>query len=159
MCCQCKECRTTAPRTKAPICNKPNALDKEEESDESEQQESEEDGEMACTGGCKGKWSRYRFNDQNWNDDPLAGDGMWHEYCTLSYHHLCILTAHGCALTTGWCCQVLFSVFNVTSGCTTLVWGGQLYKTKTNWQIGPAGSVHMNCIWHSTADLAVVVAA
>ena len=49
-----------------------------EKTDESEGQESEEDGEMSCTGGCKGKWSRYRFNEQNWNDDSLAEDGMWH---------------------------------------------------------------------------------
>ena len=62
----------------------------------------------------------------------------------------------------------MFSVFNVTSGHIILVWGGQLYKTKPNWQIGPAGSVmqilhnynnNNNCIWYSTADLAVVVAA
>ena len=44
----CKECRTTAPRTKAPICNKPNAVTEEEESDESEEQESK-DGEMSST--------------------------------------------------------------------------------------------------------------
>ena len=82
---------------------------------------------------------------------------------TFSYHHLCIRTVCGCALTVSWCCQVLFSVFNVTSGRTTLVWGGQLYKTKANQQIGPAGSAtqiwHINCIWHSIADLVVVVAA
>ena len=52
--------------------------EEKEESSESEDQESEEDGEMACTGGCKGKWSRYRFNELDWNDDPLAEDGLWH---------------------------------------------------------------------------------
>ena len=113
----CKECRTTAPRTKASICNKPNAVVKEEESDESEEQGSEGDGEMTCTGGCKGEWSRYRFNEQNWNDDPLAEDGMWHAWLSRLY----ILTVCGCALTISWCCQVLFSVCNVTTGRTILV--------------------------------------
>ena len=69
----------------------------------------------------------------------------------------------GCAFTAGWCCQVLFSVFNVTTGRTMLVWGGKLYKTKANWQIGLARSVtqiwHANYIWHSIADLVVVVVA
>ena len=82
---------------------------------------------------------------------------------TLSYHRVYILTVCGCALTISWCCQVLFSVCNVTTGRTTLVWEGQLYKTKANWQIGPARSamqiLHVNCIWHSIADLVVVVAA
>ena len=82
---------------------------------------------------------------------------------TLSYPQLCILTVRGCALTAGWCCQVLFSVFNVTTGRTMLVWEGQLYKTKTNQQIGPAGSAtqiwHVNGIWHSIAHLVVVVVA
>ena len=82
---------------------------------------------------------------------------------TLSYYHLCILTVCGCALTISVCCQVLFSVFNVTTGRTMLVWGGHLYNTKGNWQIGPARSVtqiwRMNYIWHSIADLVVVVAA
>ena len=82
---------------------------------------------------------------------------------TLCYPHLCILTVCGCALTVSWCCQVLFSVFNATSGRTILVSGGQLYKTRANWQSGPARSVtqiwRANCIWHSIADLAVVVAA
>ena len=82
---------------------------------------------------------------------------------THSYLHLCILTVCGCALTVSWCCQVLFSVFSVTSGRTILVSGGQLYKTKDNWLIGPAGSatqiLHVNFIGHSTADLVVVVAA
>ena len=63
---------------KAPICSKPSAVNKEEESDESDEHESEEDGEMSCTGGCKGKWGKYRFEEQNWNDDPLAKDGLWH---------------------------------------------------------------------------------
>ena len=49
-----------------------------EESDESEEQDSGEDGEMACTGGCKDKWSRYGFDELDWNDDPLAEDGLWH---------------------------------------------------------------------------------
>ena len=57
----------------------------------------------------------------------------------------------------------MFSVSNVTIGRTIVVWGGQLYKTKANWQIGPARSVtqiwHVNYIWHSIADLVVVVAA
>ena len=74
----CKECRTITPHTKALICKKPRAAHEIDESEESEQQENEEDGEMLCTGGCKGKWSRYRFNEQDWNDDPLAEDGMWH---------------------------------------------------------------------------------
>ena len=82
---------------------------------------------------------------------------------TLSYLHFCIFTVCGCALTVSWCCQVLFSVFNATSGRTILVSGGRLYKTKTNWQSGPAGSAtqiwHVNYIWHSIADLVVVVAA
>ena len=82
---------------------------------------------------------------------------------TVSYHHLCIHTVCGCALTVSWCCQVLFSVFNVASGHTMLVWEGWLYKTKANWQIGPARSVtqiwHVNGIWHSIADLVVVVVA
>ena len=53
-------------------------MNEEEESDGSKRQESEVDGEMACTGGCKGKRRRYRFNEHNWNDDPLAEDGMRH---------------------------------------------------------------------------------
>ena len=65
--------------------------------------------------------------------------------CTLiSCHHLYIQIVCGCALTVSWWCQVLLSVLNVTSGHTILVWGGQLYKPMTKWQIGPAGSATQN---------------
>ena len=50
------------------------------EEDESDEREQQENSEMSCTGGCKGKWSRYRFNEQDWNDDPLAEHGMLHAY-------------------------------------------------------------------------------
>jgi hypothetical protein len=53
-------------------------VNEEREPDESDEHENEVDGELSCTGGCKGKWSRYRFNEQNSNDDSLAEDGMWH---------------------------------------------------------------------------------
>ena len=128
-----KECETTAPHTKAPICNMLNTVSKQEESDVSD-----EDGELLCTGGCSGEWSRYRFNEQNWNDDSLAEDGLWH----ACYRHLCILNCvDGCALTTGWCSQVLSSVCNVASGRTIAVCGGRECATKNKWQSGLAGTV------------------
>ena len=106
-------------------------IEEKEKSNESEDQESEEDGEMACTGGCKGKWSRYRFSELDWNDDSLAEDGLWHTNTIqpLCPHYVCL-----------WC-QVLFNVHNATNGRTFPVWGGQLYTMKTICQIGLVGSV------------------
>ena len=72
------------------------------------------DAEMLCTGGCTGKWSRYKFNEQNWNQDLLAEDGDMLTQC-----HLFILTVCGCALTVDCCPQVLSNVCSVTSGRTT----------------------------------------
>ena len=65
----------------------------EEESDECEEQsgETNEDGEMSCTGGCEGKWSRYNFNELDWNDDPLAEDGIVQcEQCSNWSHNNCV---------------------------------------------------------------------
>ena len=110
-------------------------IEEKEESNESEDQESEEDGEMACTGGCKGKWSRYRFTELDYKDDSLAEDGLWHTYAfpSLYYHYVCAVFTV--------CPQVLFNVYNVTTGRTTGVWGEPLYTMKTIRQFGPVGSV------------------
>ena len=51
----------------------------EEKSEKCEELSSETNGhggEMACTGGCEGKWSRYKFDELDWNGDPLAEDGI-----------------------------------------------------------------------------------
>ena len=74
----------------ASICSPPGTENKEEESDESEKEESEEDGDMACTGGCKGKWSQYMFDELDWNDDPLAEDGLCHTYALPTLYSRCV---------------------------------------------------------------------
>jgi len=65
----------------------------EEESDESELQGTETnraDGVMACPGGCKGTWSRYNFDELDWNNDSLAEDGQWHTFSSLFVTYLLI---------------------------------------------------------------------
>ena len=85
------------------ICDQPSSMCEEEEPNESEEPQCKEGGEMSCTGGCKGKWSRYRFSDQNWNDDSLAEEGPRHAYSSLvvdtppHLYHPCILTVYRCA--------------------------------------------------------------
>ena len=84
----------------------------EQESDESEkEQETEQDGEMACTGGCTGKWSQYSFEELDWLEDPLAADhGLWHVlWVAVCLCSRTMFRAH----TDGFCPQVLCSVCNV----------------------------------------------
>jgi hypothetical protein len=108
----------------------------EEYSDESEvevegswksDEEAEEDaGEMACAGGCKGKWSRYSFEELDWNQDPLAED-------VCGTHSGCLfwsVPARAPRLTVCLCSQVLCIVFNVAIGLTMAVWGEQLWITR-----------------------------
>ena len=47
----------------------------------------EDAGEMACTGGCKGNWSRYSFEELDWNQDPLAEDGIVQCIQCLNWSH------------------------------------------------------------------------
>ena len=68
-------------------------MNDEEESDECEEQSGETngDGEMSCTGGCEGKWSRYNFNELDWNDDPIEEDGIVQcEQCNNWSHNNCV---------------------------------------------------------------------
>ena len=100
---------TTEPPTSTHSRKRRKTLSKKEESDDSEEEveeaieskeeEVEEDaGEMSCTGGCKGKWSRYSFEELDWNQDPLAEDGLWHAYCLLSvYCDLFVLALCSCS--------------------------------------------------------------
>ena len=71
-------------------------MSKKEESDESEEEVTDEDaGEMACTGGCKGNWSRYSFEELDWNSDPLAEDGLWHVlWLTVCLCPHCVSCSH-----------------------------------------------------------------
>ena len=61
-------------------------------SDESPEEDvkEEETGEMACNGGCIGKWSQYRFDELDWNQDPLAEDGVCHTYSSSSVYSSCL---------------------------------------------------------------------
>ena len=109
----------------------------EEEEEDSCESDEEEDGEMACTGGCKGKWSRYSFEELDWNQDPLAEDGLWHAYwlyvclCPhrVSSHFLFVLSSIvQCVQCRNWS----------HDGC---VGREKLWATKVHCPIGLAGCV------------------
>ena len=68
---------TTHPPTSKKRKSEHSKEEEVKESGESEVEvEVEDAGEMACTGGCKCKWSRYSFEELDWNQDPLAEDGL-----------------------------------------------------------------------------------
>ena len=73
----------------ASMCEKPSWTGIDEEgSDERDELASEEDadGDMLCSGGCTGRWSHYKFDELDWNEDPLAEDGAYdlHTHLSLS---------------------------------------------------------------------------
>ena len=61
-----------------------------EESCESKEEAEEGADKMACNGGCIGKWSQYRFDELDWNQDPLAEDGVCHTYSSSSVYSSCL---------------------------------------------------------------------
>ena len=85
---RCKKCPSTQPREKARIRKRV----------EPDERDEEEDGEISCTGGCKGKWSQYKFEELDWNQDPLAEDGLWHAHSSISECSvcLCIVYSNSC---------------------------------------------------------------
>ena len=66
---------------------------------ESDLTEEEDPGEMACNGGCKGKWSRYSFEELDWNQDPLAEDGLWHAHSSISECAACLCIVYSTLIT------------------------------------------------------------
>ena len=67
-----------------------------EESGESKDESEEEEGhdEMACAGGCKGNWTRYSFEELDWNQDPYAKDGQRHLISLACFYRHYVLYSH-----------------------------------------------------------------